>query len=55
MTTVDWPDRESFERGFYNPQVQADLEENLKKISDALFLVSESLVEEQKDVSGRTA
>jgi hypothetical protein len=55
MTTVDWPDRESFERGFYNPQVQADLEVNLKKISDPLFLVSESLVEEQKDVSGRTA
>lgn len=55
MTTVDWPDRESFERGFYDPQVQANLEENLKKISDPLFLVSECLVEEQSEVSGRTA
>jgi hypothetical protein len=54
MTTVDWPDRESFERGFRDPQVQAGLEENLKKISDPLFLVSECLVEEQSDVSGRT-
>lgn len=54
MTTVDWPDRETFERGFYDPQVQAHLEVNLKKISDPLFLVSESLVEDQKDISGRT-
>ena len=55
MTTVDWPDRESFERGFYDARVQADLKENLEKISDPLFLVSECLVEEQRDVSRRTA
>jgi hypothetical protein len=55
MTTVDWPDRESFERGFYNPQVQTDLKENLKKISDPLFLVSECIVEERRDIKGRTA
>lgn len=53
ITTVDWPDQESFERGFYGPEVQADLKENLKKISEPVFLVSECLVEEQRD--GRTA
>jgi hypothetical protein len=55
MTTVDWPDRESFERGFYDARVQADLDENLRKISNPLFLVSECLVEEQRDISGRMA
>jgi hypothetical protein len=46
MTTVDWPDRESFERGFYDPQVQAGLKENMEKISDPMFLVSEQLIGE---------
>jgi hypothetical protein len=49
MTTVDWPDRESFEKGFYDPRVQAELDENLKKISDPLFLVSECLVSESNE------
>jgi hypothetical protein len=49
MTTVDWPDRESFEKGFYDPRVQAELDENLEKISDPLFLVSECLVSESKE------
>lgn len=48
MTTVDWPDRESFERGFYDSQVQAELKEDLKKISDWVFLVSERLIRESK-------
>jgi hypothetical protein len=49
LTTVDWPDRESFERGFYDPQVQAGLKENLQKISDPVFLVSELLISESSD------
>ena len=49
MTTLDWPDRESFEKGFYDPQVQAELEENLQKISDPLFIVSECLVDESNE------
>ncbi len=52
MTTVDWPDRESFDKGFYDPQVQAEIKENLKKISDPVFLVSECLVSESKDMEG---
>jgi len=49
LTTLDWPDRESFERGFYEPLVQAELEENLQKISDPLFIVSECLVDESNE------
>lgn len=47
MTTADWPDWESFRVGFYDPQVQADLEENVKKIRDTVFLVSEIVVDEK--------
>lgn len=43
MTTVDWPDRESFERGFYNEKVQAKLQEDVKRIRDTVFLISEEL------------
>lgn len=49
MTTVDWPDRESFERGFYDPGVQAGLKEDMEKISDPLFLVSERLIGESSE------
>ena len=49
MTTADWPDRESFEAGFYNEQVQVDLKENLKKIADPLFLISEVLAETKNE------
>jgi hypothetical protein len=48
MTTADWPDKESFEKGFYDPQVQADLQENLKKLSNPLFLISEVLINQEK-------
>ncbi len=43
MTIVDWPDRDSFERAFYAPEMQASLQENLKKIADPVFLISEVL------------
>ena len=49
MTTVDWPDRESFEKGFYDPRVQEGLEENVQKISDPLLIVSECLVDESNE------
>ncbi|MBK8020646.1 MAG: hypothetical protein IPK19_04255 [Chloroflexi bacterium] len=45
MTTADWPDRASFEAAFYDPQALAELEENLKKIADPLFMISEILTE----------
>lgn len=44
MTIADWPDRESFEKSFYDPAVQAKLREDVKKIDNAVFLISEVLV-----------
>lgn len=44
-TEVEWPDRESFEKGFYDPAVQAKLKEDVKRITDMTFLISEVLTE----------
>lgn len=43
MTTADWSTREAFEKGFYDPVVQTQLKKDLKRVSGALFLVSEVL------------
>ncbi len=49
MTTADWPDRASFEAGFYDSQVQAKMQEDVKRIRDAVFLVSELLGSSRDD------
>jgi hypothetical protein len=41
QSTVEWPDRGAFERAFYDERAQAELKENLKKLGDYKFLVSE--------------
>lgn len=46
QTTVDWPDRDSFEKGFYDDSVQEKLSENLKRLGEHAFIVSEVLVED---------
>lgn len=43
QSTVDWPDRASFERAFFNDQAQADLKRNLEKLGDYRFIVTELL------------
>jgi uncharacterized protein (TIGR02118 family) len=43
QSTIEWPDRASFERAFYNEQAQADLKKNDDKIGDSRFLVTEIL------------
>jgi hypothetical protein len=43
MTIADWPDREAFEKAFFDPDFQRELKENLKKLADAQFLISEIL------------
>jgi len=43
QTTIDWPDRDSFDRDFFNDTVQANLRENLKKLGEYQFIVSEIL------------
>ena len=49
MTTLDWPDRESFLEGFYAPEVQSSLMRNLELLSNPIYLISEILVDEKKD------
>ena len=49
MTTVDWPDKESFRKGFFHSQVQDDLQENLKKLNEPVFLISEDLIDQRKE------
>lgn len=46
MTTADWPNMESFRAAFYDPEMQASLQESLKMLKDPLFLISEILVQE---------
>ncbi len=49
VTTADWPDWESFRAGFYDPDVQAALREDVKMLQDPTFLVSEILVAQDVD------
>ena len=51
MTTADWPDMESFKSDFYEEAYQAKLTENLKMLKDTVFLVSEIMISESKEVS----
>lgn len=46
QSTVEWPDRETFERAFYADQAQADLKANLERIGDYKFIVSEIIAGE---------
>ena len=50
MTTVDWPDMQSFEAGFYDPDVQQGLAKNLEMLENPVFVVGEVLVTEDKKV-----
>ena len=45
QTIVEWPDRDAFEAGFYDGEVQAELAENLKRLGDYTFVVSEVLID----------
>ncbi len=49
MTTLDWPDWKSFQKGFYAPEVQTSMKRNLKMLSNPVYLISEILIEERKD------
>jgi hypothetical protein len=45
QSTVEWPDRKTFEEAFHSEQAQADLKENLKKLGDYRFVVSEIIAD----------
>lgn len=49
VTNIDWPNRESFEAGFFSPPVQRDLEASMKRIIQPVFLITEVLVSERKE------
>jgi hypothetical protein len=44
MTIAEWPDRESFEKGFYDAEIQAKMKEDVKRITDTMIFVTEILV-----------
>ncbi len=43
QTTVEWPDRESFTAGFHDEAVQKKLQENLRRLGNYSFFVSDVL------------
>ena len=44
MTEAYYPDMETFEKSFYNPDYQARLAISLERIADPLFLISEEVI-----------
>jgi hypothetical protein len=44
MTEAYFPDMETFQQSFFDPEYQARLAEALKKIADPLFLISEEVL-----------
>jgi hypothetical protein len=49
ITNIDWPDMESFEKGFLDHQIQANLKEDMKRMADPIFLISEVLIDRKKE------
>jgi len=45
QTIVEWPDREAFEAGFYQETVQEKLKNDVKRLGDYSFVVSEVLID----------
>ncbi|MBY0509183.1 MAG: hypothetical protein K2P94_03425 [Rhodospirillaceae bacterium] len=41
---LEWPNMAAFERAFYAPEVQAGLLENIKKLGDYEYSISEILI-----------
>ena len=48
QTTVEWPDRETFDASFYDEDVQAKLSENLKRVGKYSFFVSNVLIDSSR-------
>lgn len=43
VTTLEWPDMAAFEQAFYAPDVQNELIENIKKLGEFEYSISEIL------------
>lgn len=46
MTEVYYPDMETFEKSFFDPDYQVELARSLERISEPLFLISEEVISE---------
>lgn len=46
MTEVYYPDMETFEKSFFDPDYQVELAKSLERIADPLFLISEEVISE---------
>jgi hypothetical protein len=42
-TILEWPDTEAFERAFYDPDIQAELTENIKRLGEHEYSICEIL------------
>lgn len=49
MTEAYFPDMETFERSFFDPDYQVGLAKALERIADPLFLISEEVLSESSD------
>ena len=47
MTEVYYPDMETFEKSFFDPDYQVELAKSLERITDPLFLISEEVLSEE--------
>lgn len=48
MTEAYFPDRETFEQAFSDPDYQAELRKSLERIADPIFLISEEVITEEQ-------
>lgn len=48
QTTAEWPDRASFDAGFYRDDVQEAMQINLKRLGEYSFVVSEVLTSSEQ-------
>jgi hypothetical protein len=46
MTEVYYPDMETFNKSFFDPNYQVELAKSLERIADPLFLISEEVISE---------
>jgi hypothetical protein len=49
MTETYFPDRETFEGTFFDPDFQAGLAKSLERIAEPLFVISEEVVSESRE------
>jgi hypothetical protein len=48
MTEAYYPDMETFENSFFDPDYQIELAKSLKRVANPLFLISEEVISEEK-------